>query len=258
LQRFLSEDPVKDGVNWYVYCYNNPNEFFDYTGLDPIPKWAIRIKTFQGTDDDYAEALRIYNEGTASAWGGFAHYPVVYSIDIAIKETTSFKYNWTGEHVTKAFKSKVIYVSEKLNVAPDDLMAVMAFESRLRPDIKNNMGYVGLIQFGKDAAKEVGVTREELTNMSAVEQMDYVYKYLKNRLKSIENPTLSDLYMAVLAPARVGLSDDSAVYSKENDPAAYNGNYPLDINGDGTITVGEATSFVVNRREEYGLVAQNG
>ena len=22
--RFISEDPVRDGMNWYVYCYNNP------------------------------------------------------------------------------------------------------------------------------------------------------------------------------------------------------------------------------------------
>lgn len=22
--RFISEDPVKDGMNWYVYCSNNP------------------------------------------------------------------------------------------------------------------------------------------------------------------------------------------------------------------------------------------
>ena len=31
--RFVSEDPIKDGNNWYVYCGNNPILFIDTTGL---------------------------------------------------------------------------------------------------------------------------------------------------------------------------------------------------------------------------------
>jgi hypothetical protein len=34
--RFTSEDPARDGINWYVYCANNPLAFIDPTGLDPI------------------------------------------------------------------------------------------------------------------------------------------------------------------------------------------------------------------------------
>lgn len=33
LGRFISEDPVKDGLNWYAYCSNNPLVFTDPTGL---------------------------------------------------------------------------------------------------------------------------------------------------------------------------------------------------------------------------------
>ncbi|WP_319561737.1 RHS repeat-associated core domain-containing protein [Marispirochaeta sp.] len=40
LGRFISEDPIKDGVNWYVYVSNNPLKFVDPTGLhdtdDPV------------------------------------------------------------------------------------------------------------------------------------------------------------------------------------------------------------------------------
>ena len=31
--RFVSEDPVKDGMNWYEYCYSNPTNLFDPSGL---------------------------------------------------------------------------------------------------------------------------------------------------------------------------------------------------------------------------------
>ena len=34
--RFLTEDPAKDGLNWYVYCGGNPVNFVDPSGLDAI------------------------------------------------------------------------------------------------------------------------------------------------------------------------------------------------------------------------------
>lgn len=33
--RFISQDPIKDGLNWYVYCENNPLKYIDPTGLYP-------------------------------------------------------------------------------------------------------------------------------------------------------------------------------------------------------------------------------
>ena len=32
--RFISEDPIKSGTNWYVYCENNPIRYTDSFGLD--------------------------------------------------------------------------------------------------------------------------------------------------------------------------------------------------------------------------------
>ncbi len=34
--RFISEDPIKDGLNWYVYANNNPVKYSDPSGLDAI------------------------------------------------------------------------------------------------------------------------------------------------------------------------------------------------------------------------------
>jgi len=35
--RFISEDPARDGSNWFVYCGNNPLSFFDPMGLETKP-----------------------------------------------------------------------------------------------------------------------------------------------------------------------------------------------------------------------------
>ncbi len=36
LGRFTTEDPARDGLNWYVYVRNNPLRFVDPTGLDAV------------------------------------------------------------------------------------------------------------------------------------------------------------------------------------------------------------------------------
>ncbi|MDR1689644.1 MAG: RHS repeat-associated core domain-containing protein [Clostridiales bacterium] len=36
INRFMQEDPIRDGLNWYVYCINNPVAFVDPFGLEKI------------------------------------------------------------------------------------------------------------------------------------------------------------------------------------------------------------------------------
>ena len=36
LGRFVTQDPIRDGVNWYAYCENNPLKFVDPTGLELV------------------------------------------------------------------------------------------------------------------------------------------------------------------------------------------------------------------------------
>jgi RHS repeat-associated protein len=38
--RFVSEDPVRDGANWYGYCLNNPMKFTDPWGLQSFGSWS--------------------------------------------------------------------------------------------------------------------------------------------------------------------------------------------------------------------------
>ena len=60
IQRFISEDPIKDGINWYAYCGNSPIIKIDYTGLkdelveerDP-DVWSLNY-------DDYGLSILIH------------------------------------------------------------------------------------------------------------------------------------------------------------------------------------------------------
>ena len=50
--RFISEDPIKDGLNWYVYCGNNPIGFVDPSGL----KLTISIDDYQAFEK-YSQSI---------------------------------------------------------------------------------------------------------------------------------------------------------------------------------------------------------
>ena len=43
IERFVTEDPARDGRNWFVYCENNPLIYFDSDGRQTIPICLPRI-----------------------------------------------------------------------------------------------------------------------------------------------------------------------------------------------------------------------
>lgn len=42
--RFINEDPVKDGSNWYIYCSGNPIVFVDPSGMVYVIAWSYGTK----------------------------------------------------------------------------------------------------------------------------------------------------------------------------------------------------------------------
>jgi peptidoglycan hydrolase-like protein with peptidoglycan-binding domain len=149
-----------------------------------------------------------------------------------------------SQKVSQAFKDKVIKIASDLRTNPNFLMAVMSFESggSFSPSIKNmaGSGAVGLIQFMPKTAQSLGTTTAELSAMSAEDQLDFVAKYLapfKGKLNTIE-----DAYMSVLLPTAVGKGSTFVLFKKPS--KAYQQNSGLDINGDGLITVADASDRV--------------
>lgn len=162
-----------------------------------------------------------------------------------------------GARVSQTFRDRAAWVADALEVKVEWLMAVMAFESAetFTASVQNPISRAtGLIQFMPRTAAGMDTSVEELSQMTAEDQLNYVYRYLlpyKGRMK-----TMSDLYMAVLWPAAVGKPYDFVLFASATHPAAYAQNRGLDVDQDGRITKTEATAYV-QRAFEKGMRAEN-
>ena len=102
----MTEDPVKDGLNWYVYCSNNPVLLADPWGLEP--NWR----------DDQTE----YREGR------FVSKPAAAEIDRLLAEfqELTIEYSAPGMTFDDTYKQKADAISAKLDqVIADDRNAVV-------------------------------------------------------------------------------------------------------------------------------------
>ncbi|MFZ5450456.1 MAG: transglycosylase SLT domain-containing protein [Thermodesulfobacteriota bacterium] len=161
-----------------------------------------------------------------------------------------------GKKVSEEFCERIQEIADSLGTDPNYLMACIAFESgeTFSPSIKNaaGSGATGLIQFMPSTAQALGTTTEDLAEMTAEEQLDYVeeyFKHSKGKLKSLE-----DVYMAILWPAAVGKPLDYVLFKKDDPdhPKRYIQNAGLDFNKDGIITKKEAANKV-QKKLERGL-----
>jgi len=150
----------------------------------------------------------------------------------------------------KNFREKLIDISNKLNIDPNWLMVVMNSESGLNPQAVNKLGgATGLIQFMPDTARNLGTTTEALKNMTATQQLNYVYRYFlpyKDKIKSA-----FDLYLVTFFPLGVGKPDTWIFESSKLRPdiiAKYNPS--MDLNKDNKITMLEFKKWFLNRIEK--------
>lgn len=134
------------------------------------------------------------------------------------------------------FFVKVTAIAKDLKCSPDDLLAVMNSESGINASARNpHGGATGLIQFMPSTAKSLGTTTDNLKNMSAYDQLDYVAKYLKNTKRSAgmgdKSMSAADVYSLIFLPGRA--NRDILTSSNET---YYKWNTGLDMDGDGNIS----------------------
>ena len=150
------------------------------------------------------------------------------------------------------FRDKLEQVATKLGVSSRALLGLMSHEtfrtfnpsmqappqhSRTHPG-KVIPGAVGLIQFTHSTAKELGTSTEELKRMSGTQQLDYVYKFLKDKAKPGMDE--GDLYMSIFLPAMVGKSPNTVVGKKDSRQPIVPGGVTLHDIWDGNPTFGKS------------------
>lgn len=138
------------------------------------------------------------------------------------------------------FINKIKSISANLGINPNWLMAIINWESNgtFSASITNSVGATGLIQFMPSTAIALGTTTAALRQMTAVQQLDYVYKYYlpyKAKIKSY-----IDCYLVTFFPLAIGKGEDFIIQTSKL-PASLiaTQNPAFDINKDKKITVAE-------------------
>jgi len=157
----------------------------------------------------------------------------------------------------REFRLATHRVANNLGIPSQWLADVMAFETggTFNPAETNRAlsGATGLIQFMPDTARGLGTSTRALAGMTRAQQMQYVERYLRPYKDKIH--TITDMYMAVLFPAAIGGQPGDVLFERGGKNGyAYPQNAGLDRNGDGRITVEEASRSIgpaAGRRYEF-------
>lgn len=163
-----------------------------------------------------------------------------------------------GAKVSSVFRDRIRWIGQTLQIDPSYLMACIAWESgeTFRADIKNaaGSGATGLIQFMPSTAIALGTTTKKLSQMTAEDQLNFVYKYFKPYQGRLRN--LGDVYMAILWPRGVGQEDTYVLWDQGKSPTTFRQNAGLDINRDRRVTRGECLRKIQEKLEK-GLLPEN-
>lgn len=153
-----------------------------------------------------------------------------------------------------AFVAKVVTVANNLGINPNWLMTIMYFETggAFSPSKWNPARtYVGLIQFGRVAAIDLGTTRDALSKMTAVKQLDYVERYYRmwfRYLKIARVNAFVDFYLVTLFPSKVNKGLHAEIESKSISGVAFaKANKVFTPNQNGKITVGEIKRVILTK-----------
>lgn len=138
------------------------------------------------------------------------------------------------------FVQRVKEIAQRINCNYLDIMAVMKAESGIKATAVNkHSGATGLIQFMPKTALGLGTTTQALRCMTALQQLDYVEKYLVQAKRAAgfwsgEPLSYAQVSALVFSPGTAKRGSLASRGSK-----AYAQNATLDRNHDGVITSAE-------------------
>lgn len=156
------------------------------------------------------------------------------------------------------FIQKVIYISGLLQIVPAWLMIVMYFESGLNPRAQNSKTKAtGLIQFMPPTATALGTSVDDLMQMSNVQQLNYVYQYLRPYAGKIKS--LTDLYLCIFYPYAVTQPDNYILGSQltpEIVKKIADQNPVFDQDKNGLIYKSDVTEYINNYARKIGYTGE--
>jgi hypothetical protein len=107
------------------------------------------------------------------------------------------------------FYNKLVQITSEVGMKPEDLLATMVSESGINPAAHNPGGASGLIQFMPSTLKNVGYqgTPAEFRQTSGSEQLDYVKRYIEDKMKFNGGPfkSAAQYYVANFWPVALKL-----------------------------------------------------
>jgi hypothetical protein len=144
------------------------------------------------------------------------------------------------------FQQKLQKIASNLGTSTNALLAVMQHESGVKPyKVNPTSGATGLIQFMPSTAQRLGTNVQDLKQMDAVQQLDFVYKYYK--MTGVGDGSVGDLYVATFMPKYLGYPPSTVLGQRGASGFAglvYDQNSVLDRNGDGQITIADIKNSV--------------
>ena len=158
---------------------------------------------------------------------------------------------WTQD---APFITGVNALAQKWNIDAGDLLGMMHAESGIQANIQNSIGATGLIQFMPSTARAMGTNVNAIKQLSRAQQLPLVDQYFTmNKLP--KGASAGQLYASVFWPAALRRPSDHVIASAGS--RVYSQNAGLDVNRDGSITVGDLTERVSQKRQEIGLGPSN-
>ena len=122
----------------------------------------------------------------------------------------------SGGKTSPEFDKKLQQIADKLGISFNDLYKIIKFESAgsFSPSSHdpNNVS-VGLIGFTEPTANRLGTSKAELAQMSAIDQLDYVYQFYK-MAGAKPGDDIGTLYMRTFMPAFAKSPDDTVLGQK--------------------------------------------
>lgn len=142
------------------------------------------------------------------------------------------------------FHTKYVNMCARLGLDPNYLASTIRIESGWKSTAENPVSHaVGFIQLmPKGVLKAWNMDPETIRNMSPIDQLDVVERYLAPWAKKGNIKTRADHYLVVFWPAAVGKPSDYVL--ADSTQLAYKQNHGLDFNQDGKITVSDIAAFV--------------